>query len=300
MRTVGEHDQLGVGLRASGLLALARILDAEHQRVERDAVAESVQRAAGWQPAPAPARAARNAARSPAVKYAASISASALQGTCVSVPTGSRRFPKVVIVRSRESSTSVTALLVGSSREAASTCTPNSLRRAAERRPWWSSARAVQSVEAPAKRANCTAATAPPPAGSSKGSRACTTSPARGIWDTRAKRTHSTCPTTATRGARAFMRGSVPQAPREGTRRPIPMAPRTDALGGTPTAKPSVYFPRQPRPAPAPRQRPLQVTPRHSPVPSPGRYSRASSNSLVTVFQLRAVAITPKRFSKKA
>src|SRR5271170_1704667 len=122
------------------------------------------------------------------------------QGRSGSSPRGSRRSPKVVIVRSRSSSTRVTALRVPTARRAARTFTRNSSRRASDRRPCSSGPTAVNSVASPARRASCTAATAPPPAGSSKASYACITSPASGTRGTRANCTHSTWPTTPTLG----------------------------------------------------------------------------------------------------
>jgi hypothetical protein len=88
---------------------------------------------------------------------------------------------------------------VGSPRTAARTWTPRGVRSRPVQIPRSSSPTAVKNVLEPASRASCTAATAPPPPGSSQPSAAWTISPAAGTWSTRANSIHSLCPTTATR-----------------------------------------------------------------------------------------------------
>ena len=112
-------------------------------------------------------------------------------------------------MRSPRGSSSVTARRVGSSTVAAWTSTSSSGSRPRVLRAGSSSPSAVNRFDAPARRASWTAATAPPPAGSSKGLVAWTTSPATGTCSTPANWTHSTWPTTATRGAAACTGASL-------------------------------------------------------------------------------------------
>src|SRR6266511_1481032 len=129
--------------------------------------------------------------------------ASSRQGSLLSPPRGRSFSPSTVIVRSPVSSTNVKARRVGSASGIARTSTPRRPSSARERRPSSSAPSPVNKRHEPASRHSWTAATAPPPAGSSHVSNAWTISPGRGTASTRANSTHSTCPTTATRIGRS-------------------------------------------------------------------------------------------------
>src|SRR5262249_54033340 len=113
-------------------------------------------------------------------------------------PRGPPRSPMTVMVRSACAWVKTNARRWGSGRHAASTRTPSDVSSRWARWPSSSSPNAVRNRQLPASRASCTAATAPPPPGSSHESRACTISPGSGTRSTCANSIHSTCPTTAT------------------------------------------------------------------------------------------------------
>lgn len=109
-----------------------------------------------------------------------------------SAAAGCRRSPRVIVVRSPDRSTMLTAARVGPAREAANTRTPRRSSSARERCPAWSSPKAVKNVQPPVSSASRTAATAPPPAGPRQSRSAWITSPAAGTWSRPAIVVHST------------------------------------------------------------------------------------------------------------
>src|SRR6185503_16884649 len=105
--------------------------------------------------------------------------------------------PSRVIVRSPSESRYVNASRCASSRIPACTRQPRVLSASRACAPTSSLPTARKKSTSAPSRTSSPAASAPPPPGSSQLSAAVTIAPASGTRSTRAKRTHSTCPTTA-------------------------------------------------------------------------------------------------------